>query len=84
MAENWNSATDFVFFGKGGEIASNRLADQEIAALALHLLQASGLHEHQNGTVSPERAALGWAADGGRLPWSQPADLWKHQSVWPL
>jgi TnpA family transposase len=41
VVENWNSATDFVFFGKGGEIASNRLADQEIAALALHLLQAS-------------------------------------------
>ena len=39
VVENWNSATSFVFFGKGGEIASNRLDDQEIAALALHLLQ---------------------------------------------
>ncbi|RWK27976.1 Tn3 family transposase [Mesorhizobium sp.] len=41
VVENWNSATSFVFFGKGGEIASNRLDDQEIAVLALHLLQAS-------------------------------------------
>lgn len=41
VVENWNSATSFVFFGKGGEIASNRLDDQEISALALHLLQAS-------------------------------------------
>ena len=41
VVENWNSATDFVFFGKGGEIATNRIADQEISALALHLLQAS-------------------------------------------
>lgn len=41
VVENWNSATDFVFFGKGGEIATNRLEDQEIAALSLHLLQAS-------------------------------------------
>ena len=41
VVENWNSANGFVFFGKGGEIATNRIADQEIAAHALHLLQAS-------------------------------------------
>ena len=41
VVENWNSATSFVFFGKGGEIASNRLDEQEISVLALHLLQAS-------------------------------------------
>ena len=39
MVENWNSANGFIFFGKGGEIASNRLEDQEISVLALHLLQ---------------------------------------------
>jgi TnpA family transposase len=41
VVENWNSANGFVFFGKGGEIASNRIADQEVSAHALHLLQAS-------------------------------------------
>lgn len=41
VVENWNSANGFVFFGKGGEIASNRVDEQEISALALHLLQAS-------------------------------------------
>ena len=41
VVENWNSANGFVFFGKGGEIASNRLLDQEISALALQLVQAS-------------------------------------------
>jgi hypothetical protein len=30
-----------VFFGKGGEISTNRIEDQEISVLALHLLQAS-------------------------------------------
>jgi hypothetical protein len=30
---------DFILFGKGGEIATNRREDQEIAMLALHLLQ---------------------------------------------
>ncbi len=41
IVENWNSANGFVFFGKGGEIATNRVDEQEISALALHLLQSS-------------------------------------------
>ena len=41
VVENWNSANSFVFFGKGGEIATNRVRDQEVAAHALHLLQSS-------------------------------------------
>ena len=40
MVKNWNRVNSFVFFGKGGEIATNRLEDQEIAVLSLHLLQA--------------------------------------------
>ncbi len=39
VVENWNSANSFIFYGKGGEIAANRLEDQEVAVLALHLLQ---------------------------------------------
>src|SRR5262249_23651615 len=38
VIENWNSANDFIFYGKGGEMATNRLEDQEVAVLALHLL----------------------------------------------
>lgn len=41
VVENWNSANGFVFFGKGGEIANNCIDEQEVSALALHLLQAS-------------------------------------------
>jgi TnpA family transposase len=41
VVENWNSANDFIFFGKGGEIATNRFEDQEMAMLSLHLLQIS-------------------------------------------
>ena len=41
VVENWNSANGFVFFGKSGEIATNRIEDQEISVLSLHLLQAS-------------------------------------------
>ena len=40
VVENWNNANGFIFFGKGKEIATNRLEDQEIAVLSLHLLQS--------------------------------------------
>jgi hypothetical protein len=41
VIESWNSANNFIFFGKGGEMVSNRANDQEISMLALHLLQLS-------------------------------------------
>ena len=41
VIETWNSANDFILYGKGGEFASNRLEDQEILMLSLHLLQVS-------------------------------------------
>jgi TnpA family transposase len=40
VVENWNSANGFIFYGKSGEIATNRLDDQELSVLSLHLLQA--------------------------------------------
>ena len=39
VIENWNSANGFIFYGRGGEIATNRHEDQELAMLSLHLLQ---------------------------------------------
>ncbi len=39
VVENWNSANSFIFYGKSGEIATNRRDDQEVAILSLHLLQ---------------------------------------------
>ncbi len=39
VIENWNSANSFIFFGKGGEVATNQLEDQELSVLSLHLLQ---------------------------------------------
>lgn len=29
VVENWNSANGFIFYGKGAEITTNRLEDQE-------------------------------------------------------
>ena len=39
VVERWNGVNDFIFYGKGGEFASNRLESQELSALSLHLLQ---------------------------------------------
>ena len=39
VIENWNSANDFIWYGKGGEIAVNNKEYLETAILALHLLQ---------------------------------------------
>ncbi len=39
VIENWNGANNFIWYGKGGEIAVNNKEDQELAILSLHLLQ---------------------------------------------
>ncbi len=39
VIENWNSANGFIFYGRGGELASNSRDDQELGLLALHLVQ---------------------------------------------
>src|SRR5699024_12827834 len=39
--ENWNSAVDFLFFGRSREITNNQPEEMEIAVLCLHLLQNS-------------------------------------------
>jgi TnpA family transposase len=39
VIEQWNGATDFVFFARRGELTSNRREEQEISMLALHLIQ---------------------------------------------
>ena len=41
VIERWNGVNGFIHFGKSGEFSSNRVEDQEIFVLALHLLQAS-------------------------------------------
>lgn len=40
VVENWNSANGFIFYGKRGEISTNDADAQEVAILAMHLLQA--------------------------------------------
>ena len=39
VIETWNGANSFILYGKGGEIVTNNLENQELTMLALHLLQ---------------------------------------------
>ena len=39
VIERWNGVNGFIFYGKGGEIATNFKDSQELAMLSLHLLQ---------------------------------------------
>ena len=41
VVENWHSANRFIFYGHNGELTASSLANQEISALSLHLLQNS-------------------------------------------
>ena len=41
VVENWNSANDFIFYGKSGDFTSGQVTLQELSMLCLHLLQIS-------------------------------------------
>ena len=41
VVESWNRANSVIFFGKGGDIASNRRDEQELSVLCLRVLQAA-------------------------------------------
>ncbi len=80
VVETWNSANGFIFFGKGGEVASNRLDDQEVSVHALHLLQCCLVYVNtlmlQRVLAEPAWAARMTAADArGLTPL-----VWAHVS----
>ncbi len=39
ILESWNSVNSFIFYGRGGELATNNRADQELGLLGLQLVQ---------------------------------------------
>ncbi len=41
VVENYNGVNDYIFFGKAGELSSNRREEQELSILCLHILQSS-------------------------------------------
>ena len=71
VVENWNSANGFIFFGRGGEVATNRQEDQEISVLALHPLQNCLVHVNtlmaQRVLADPKWAAMTTKDDDRKL-----------------
>lgn len=41
VMESWNRANSVIFYGKGGDIASNRREEQELSVLSLRVLQGA-------------------------------------------
>jgi TnpA family transposase len=40
VVENYNGVNDYIFFGKSGELSSNRREEQEISMTCLQILQS--------------------------------------------
>ena len=60
VVENWNSANGFIFYGKSGEVASNRLEDQELSVLSLHLLQLCLVYMQRADLIGYHRMLTVW------------------------
>lgn len=61
MIESWNRANGVIFYGKGGDLATNRRAEREMSVIALHILQAALVYVNtlmiQDVLADPEWAA---------------------------
>jgi TnpA family transposase len=61
VVESWNRANSVIFFGKGGDIATNRRDEQELSVLCLRVLQAALVYV-DTLMVQDVLADDGWAA----------------------
>jgi TnpA family transposase len=62
VVESWNGANSVIFYGKGGDIATNRRDEQETAVLCLRILQAALVYVNtlmlQDVLADPDWAAV--------------------------
>ncbi|MDT3441581.1 Tn3 family transposase [Pseudofrankia sp. BMG5.37] len=67
VVESWNAANAVIYYGKGGEISTNRREEIETAALCLRILQASLVYVNtlmlQDVLVEPQWSGLLTPAD---------------------
>ena len=60
VIEHWNSANDFIFFARRGEMASNRREDHEISMLAAApAAELHGLHQHADAPAGAGASRIG-------------------------
>ena len=60
VAEGWNGGNQVLFYGKGGDIATNRRDEQELSVACLHVLQAAVAYVNTL-LVQDVLAQLAWA-----------------------
>src|SRR5271166_2159843 len=85
VIEQWNSANDFIFFARRGEMASNRREDHEISMLALASApELHGLHQHSHVAAGAGAVAMVGKnhAQGSARP--DPTDLGACEPLRPL
>ena len=82
VVETWNSANGFIFFGKGGEVASNRLGRPGgLRARAAPAAVLPGLREHADAAARAGRAGVDGAHDAGRR--ARPRPRWSGATSAP-
>jgi hypothetical protein len=60
VVESWNRANSVIFFGKGGDIATNRRDEQELFVVCLRVLRAILVYVNTlDGPGHPRRRRLG-------------------------
>lgn len=90
LAEGWNGENQVLFYGKGGDIATNRRDEQELSVACLHVLQAAVAYVNtllvQDILAEPAWAdALTPEDRRGLTPlfWTHVARYGEVKSTWP-
>jgi Tn3 transposase DDE domain len=67
VAKQWNSATDFVFFARRGELVSNRREERGQHVGAALATEFYGLYQHTNAAVDSGKVRMGTPRDFAAL-----------------
>jgi len=85
VVENWNNTNDFIFYGKGGEIATNRgRRPGARRAQSASPTSLPGLRERAYDPSRPRGPTVGGANDRRRLPRTDAACVHPRDAVRPL
>lgn len=84
VVEQWNGATDFVFFARRGEMASNRRGSRNQHARAAPDPELHGLRQYVDDSEGARAAALAGKIHATRLYRPDAADLGVRQPVWTI
>jgi TnpA family transposase len=84
IVEQWNSANDFIFFARRGEMVSNRRGSRDQHARPASSPELHGVHQHPHVAAGFGPAALARQTHHERSRCPDPANLGARESLWPL